>query len=307
MKLRISITDKCNLSCFYCKPQLYKKNLQKEILSFEEIKEISWIFLNYFNLKCLKITGGEPFLRKDFIKLIKLLIPLKREGLERLSITTNGTFLKKYSKNLNGIDDINVSLDTLKEEKFKKLTGGNLKDVLEGLEEVKKCGVKIKLNCVLIKGLNDDEIKDLVLYSWKEGFFIRFIEYMPFGNKQAWDEKKVLKRDEILNILSDFGKFFEKREAHSVSKNYLKEDGRGFGIISPISEPFCFDCNRIRITSNGYLITCIRNGRKYFIKDIISSKNMEEKISFIKDILCKKEANIKENFKSPFEMVSLGG
>lgn len=305
MKLRISITDRCNLRCIYCKPLIYEKKEAKEILSFEEIKEISLFFIENFNLKNIKLTGGEPLLRKNFLNLVEILNDLKNKGLETLSITTNGTLLKYYAKYLKGkIDWINVSLDTTDKNKFKEISGGKLNDVLEGIKIAKKLGIPVKINCVLIKGINEDEIESLLLWSFKENLFLRFIEYMPFKGRIPWDKEKVILKDEIIKKAENLGNFRLERNEGDTNIILIRNDGFKFGIIPSISNPFCFDCNRLRLTSDGFLLPCLKSKKKYQIKNIIKEKNA---VMIIKNILSQKKESINKNFNLQEDMVSIGG
>lgn len=298
-KLRISVTDRCNLRCIYCKPQIYLKKALNEILSFEEIYNICAFFSSNFNLNTIKITGGEPLSRKDIHKLLGMLKGLK---FKRLSITTNGILLEEKINLLkeNGLDDLNLSLDTLKPDKFKKITGGELGKVLRGLEKTLKAKIPVKINFVLIRGINDDEILDLLKWSWDLGVFLRFIEFMPFKSNILWKKDLLVDRDEILRTISSLDEFKEK-EREGVTIKYFSKNGKGFGIIPSVSLPFCKVCNRIRITSDGYFIPCIKEKVKIPIKEIIENP---EKLYNIFSLKFKNEEMF---FKPQNEMISIGG
>lgn len=298
-KLRISVTDRCNLRCIYCKPPIYQKKSFKEILGFEEIYNICDFFSSNFIVNTIKITGGEPLLRKDIHKLLRMLKNLK---FKRLSITTNGILLEEKINLLkeNGLNDLNLSLDTLKPEKFKKITGGELGKVLSGLEKTLKAEIPVKINTVLIRGINDDEILDLLKWSWDLGVFLRFIEYMPFKSNNLWKKDLLVSKDDILKTTSLIDKFKEsKREG--VAIKYSLKNGKGFGIIPSISEPFCNECNRIRITADGYFMPCIKEKTKIPIKEIIENP---EKLLRIFSLKFKNEEMF---FEPENEMVSIGG
>ncbi len=306
LKIRISVTDRCNLNCKYCKPNFYLK--KKNVLSFEEIKDILLFFLKNFNLKEIKFTGGEPLLRNGFINLIGMVSSLKLKGIERISLTTNGILLKEMAKGLKekGIDGVNVSVDTLKKDKFKYLTEGNLNSVLKGIEKAKEERIPIKINTVLIKGINDDEIMDLLNWSFNEGLLLRFIEFMPFNSVFKWERNKFISKDEILSKISKYGEVKEK-ENNGTAKIYYFNKFYIFGIIPSVSEPFCINCNRLRITSDGFLLSCLKKEKGIDLKEIFKSKEKEEEVKEkIKEIIYLKK-NMKEKFLSNLSMVSLGG
>lgn len=298
-KLRISVTDRCNLKCIYCKPPIYQKKASKEILSFEEIYNICDFFSSNFSINTIKITGGEPLVRKDIHKLLGMLKGLK---FKRLSITTNGILLEEKINLLkeNGLDDLNLSLDTLKPKKFKKITGGELGKVLRSLEKTLKAKIPVKINCVLIRGINDDEILDLLKWSWDLGVFLRFIEYMPFKSNILWKKDLLVSKNDILKTASLIDKFKES-EREGVTTKYFLKNGKGFGIIPSVSEPFCKECNRIRITADGYFIPCFKQKWKIHHKEII--KNPEK----IYNIFSLKFKNEEMFFEPENEMVSIGG
>lgn len=309
LKLRISITDKCNLNCKYCKPQFYYKKSLSELLSYEEIEEICKLFLKNLPLKIIRFTGGEPLLRKDFPSLLSSINKLKRVQNLRIGLTTNGTLLKDFAYELykNGLDDLNVSLDTINEQKFKNLTGGNIKDVLEGLKKAKELKFPIKINCVLIKGINDDEIQDLITWSWEMNFFIRFIEFMPFNSMIKWSENTFIGKEEILNKLLKFGKF-KRYPSKSTAQIFLREDGKGFGIIPSVSEPFCSDCNRLRITADGHLKPCLKSKNTLYVKPLLlSNAGKQYLLNEINKILLEKKLNPNAIFENDIKMFSIGG
>ncbi len=259
--LRISLTDRCNLRCKYCMPE---KGICKvdhdEILSLEEIYEIAKAFVE-LGVNKIRLTGGEPLARMNIVKLVEKLAAL--EGVTDLAMTTNGVLLKKYAASLKkaGLNRVNISLDTLDEDKYKEITrGGELSDVLEGIEEAKRVGLTpIKINTVLIGGFNDDEIEDLVGISKKEEIDIRFIELMPIGEAADWAKEKFISNDEILNRVEEL--YPVAREDKSSPAVYYKlPEGKGrVGIINPISCKFCEDCNRVRLTSKGQLKLCLHS------------------------------------------------
>jgi len=274
--LRISVTDRCNFRCSYCMPfDEYKWIERQEVLSFEEIERVARLFLD-FGIQKVRLTGGEPLVRKGLHRLVARLAAI--EGLGDLSLTTNGALLAAQAADLYhaGLRRINVSIDTLKAERFTALTKrGNLDDVLAGLFAAKKIGMApIKVNAVIIRGTNDDEILDLVDFARTNGFEMRFIEYMDVGNANAWSLEKTVTKKEILETVHAR---FPVREigrangsAPAVDYEFL--DGAGeIGIIGSVTEPFCSSCTRLRLTADGKLVTCLFAESGFDLKALIRS------------------------------------
>ncbi len=255
--LRISVTDRCNLRCRYCIPQGGVRSLPStEILSYEEIEQIASWFIRR-GVRRIRLTGGEPLVRKHIWKLVNHLADIP--GLDDLSMTTNGTLLKRYTKNLvkAGLMRVNISLDTLREDRFHYITrGGNLKDVLQGIEAAKEEGLlPIKINVVVMRGFNEDEIFDFANLANEEPLVVRFIEWMNTGGKGAFVPNGELMRrlkslGELMPISSDLGggpaEYFRFQGAPGI-----------IGFISPVSKPFCRSCNRLRLNAQGELRPCI--------------------------------------------------
>lgn len=274
--LRISVTDRCNFRCTYCMPfDEYTWIARQEVLSFEEIERLAAIFLEFGVVK-IRLTGGEPLVRKDLQRLVGRLTKL--EKLQDLSLTTNGALLAEQAVDLHaaGLRRINVSIDTLKADRFRELTKrGNLEDVLAGLFAAKKAGMApIKINAVAIRGTNDDEILDLVTFARENGFEMRFIEYMDVGNANAWSLEKTITKREILETVNAR---FPVREigrangsAPAVDYEFL--DGAGeIGIIGSVTEPFCSSCTRVRLTADGKLVTCLFAESGFDLKALLRS------------------------------------
>lgn len=260
--LRISVTDRCNFRCTYCMPSDEYAWLDRaEILTYEEIARLARIFVG-LGVEKVRITGGEPLVRNDLEKLLAELCAIN--GLQDLSLTTNGSLLaeKVHALTEAGLRRINVSLDTLDPEKFRKTTRrGDLADVLDGLFAAKQYGLHpIKINAVIERGVNDDEIIDLVGFARKHGFALRFIEFMDVGNANEWSPTKVVSKREILQRINSQ---YPLREigrdggcAPSVDYRFL--DGIGdIGVIASVTEPFCSSCTRARLTADGRLVTCL--------------------------------------------------
>ncbi len=270
--LRISVTDRCNLRCSYCRPDNSVKLSPDYFLRYEEIRDIVDVFSEY-GLDKVRITGGEPLLRKDIHKLIGMLNTIK--GIKDISMTTNGILLPKYADLLkdNGLRRVNISLDSLKEDRFRRLTGGSLGDVLKGIEYAKKCNLEpVKINVVLIRGFNEDEILNFVEFAVKWDVHVRFIELMPVGFLDFFDYSKVLPLQEVKEIIEkSYGELIPFETVSSkASKDYMvKSTGAIIGFISPVSIPFCDGCRKLRLTSDGKLKFCLRTEEEMDIKGII--------------------------------------
>ena len=265
--LRISVTDRCNFRCPYCMPaDVFGKDYaflpKQEILSFEELERLARAFAA-LGVRKLRLTGGEPLLRQELPKLIERLARI--EGLEDLSLTTNGSKLAEWARPLKdaGLQRVTVSLDSLDPEIFQRMNDRGLpvERVLEGIDAAERAGLRpIKLNCVVQRGINDHTIAALASHFRGTGHIVRFIEFMDVGTMNGWDLKQVVPKGEILKLLS--------RDAplEPVPPNYPGEvatrwrytDGSGeVGIIASVSEPFCKGCTRARLTADGRFVTCL--------------------------------------------------
>ena len=261
--IRISVTDRCNFKCMYCSIDEDTIFLPREsIMSFEEIVEITRI-LAQMGIKRVKLTGGEPLIRKNITELVKNLAAIKE--IKDLSLTTNGSMLTKkmvYNLKRAGLHRLNISLDSLNPETFRLITGGDkLERVLEGIENSLKAGFKtVKINTVLIKGINDTEILDLFNFAKNNNLTLRFIEEMPLS---AGSSKGIMgvSNDDVFNILKDYLVTDSKITGDiypGPAVTFKIKGGSGrIGFISPISHPFCSGCNRIRLTTSGKLLPCI--------------------------------------------------
>lgn len=269
--LRISVTDRCNLRCVYCIPEGIRLVPRRQILRYEEIMEIAKIAISC-GIKRVKITGGDPLVRRDVIKLIESLANL--EGLEDLSLTTNGILLEKYARDLKraGLARINISCDTLNDVRFREITGGGeLKKVLAGINEVRAAGFHpIKLNVVLLKGINEDEVLDFALLAKDYPFVIRFIEFMPISSKRIFKGEGFLPLSFVKGKLESLGRL---APTHSVPgagpASYFKIKGFSgrFGFIGAISSHSCSNCNRLRLTADGKLRPCLFSSFEIDLKE----------------------------------------
>lgn len=276
--LRVSVTDLCNLRCRYCMPQhgvVPKKH--SEILRYEEmlmiIKQCALM-----GIKSVRLTGGEPLVRKGIINFISQLADI--EELDNISITTNGVLLREYARELKlaGISNVNISIDSLREERFRYITrGGNLKNVLSGIDEAVETGFKsVKLNIVVIKGFNDDELMDFVAIARDKPIYVRFIELMPIGEAEKYNEQYI-SCEEIRKRLPGLEEVaVDASTGTGPAKYYSIEGYKGLiGFISPISNCFCDRCNRIRLTADGRLMPCLHSDMEINLRPFLDSQDTE--------------------------------
>ncbi len=258
--LRISVTDRCNYRCLYCMPAHVQWLPKPEILTFEEIEALTKLFASE-GVNEIRLTGGEPLVRRDLASLAERLGKIK--GIDEISLTTNGYYLKEQARDLwnAGIRRLNVSLDSLKPERFAEITRNNSFDrVLEGIFHAKSVGFDpIKINCVPIRGFNDDEILDFLKWGAESGLQIRFIEFMPLDGDHNWKRENVLPQAEILQRVAKTGLVKEVRsDTPAPAMKFHYAGGKSdFGVIPSVTKPFCADCSRIRLTSDGKLRNCL--------------------------------------------------
>lgn len=268
--LRISVTDRCNLKCVYCMPAGgISYHDKSQILTSQEI--VRFVQVAYRSgLRKVRITGGEPLLRKDILHLIS---EIKRTGIPDLSMTTNGTRLSQMAGQLKeaGLDRINISLDTLNEKKYRSITrGGDLQKVLDGIHEAERAGLyPVKLNMVPVKGLNDDEIVDFAFLTFAKDCHVRFIELMPFGCNSFGAEGLRVDKSEMMERISVLGRFqLMEFKGQGPSRNFRIKGARGLiGFISPATECFCGYCNRLRLTADGKIRPCLFSGVEIDVKN----------------------------------------
>ena len=302
--LRISVTDLCNLRCKYCMPESGVKSLcHSDILSIEEIVEIVKV-ASKNGIKKIRLTGGEPLVRRGFINLCKQISEINE--IEDIAITTNGVYLKSMADELfeNKVRRINFSLDTLVKEKYNDITRRNDFDkTMESLFYVIKKGFKVKINVVLIGGFNDDEIQDFVNLANEYDLEVRFIELMQIGETANWSKDKFVSNKIVLEKVPEL----EFEGVSGVAKIYKIKGQKGrIGLISPISCSFCEDCNRIRLTSDGKLKPCLHSKDEINLKGL-SGEELEE--VFKRGIYEKPEKHHLEDGKSESarDMNKIGG
>jgi len=313
--LRLSVTDRCNLNCIYCNPSKKERFLtKKEMLSFEDIARITKLF-TLFGIKKLRITGGEPLIKKDIVTLIGMLREI--DSLDELSMTTNGMNLAHMAKALKaaGLDRVNISLDTLKAERFEKITGKDgFRDVWNGIMASLDAGLNpTKLNVILLKGINDDEIEDFIDLIFEYPLIVRFIEYFPTNRRLDEYSDRIITNDTVKKrIMHTYGGIDEGREiiGNGPAEYHTVKGAVGtVGFISSFSTDFCSECNRIRIDSSGRIYPCLFSDEVYNIRDLVKKGASDEVlVEYIKGVINEKPLHIKKNKGVPkVEMSSMGG
>ena len=307
---RISLTDKCNLRCVYCMPEdkVYENNLINHTLSFNDYKFII-NGLSQVGIKKIKFTGGEPLLYPHLIELIKY--AHYECNIDDISITTNGIGLNEiaYELKRSGLKSVNISLDSLKSYKYKSITrGGNLTDVLKSINRCLELGIKVKINCVVIKRFNDDEVYDFIEMANYYPIDVRFIELMPLGEGEYFYENGYFN---ISNFINDIDELYKiEDEKGSTARLYQAKYAKGrIGIITPISCKFCNTCNRIRITSDGKIKLCLHSNEETDIRYYLNKPMIFKEV--LKEIILKKpdKHNLLENNSSDTyrQMYEIGG
>ena len=305
---RISLTDKCNLWCVYCMPEdkVYENNLINDTLSFNDYKFII-NGLSQVGIKKIKFTGGEPLLYPHLIELIKY--AHYECNIDDISITTNGIGLNEiaYELKRSGLKSVNISLDSLKSYKYKSITrGGNLTDVLKSINRCLELGIKVKINCVVIKRFNDDEVYDFIEMANYYPIDVRFIELMPLGEGEYFYENGYFN---ISNFINDIDELYKiEDEKGSTARLYQAKYAKGrIGIITPISCQFCNTCNRIRITSDGKIKLCLHSNEETDIRYYLNKPMICKEV--LKEIILKKpdkhnllESNSSDTYRQMYEI-----
>jgi len=315
--LRISVTDRCNLQCIYCRPDrdAFCPTAHEAVLSFEEIVRVVRVAAG-LGVNKVRLTGGEPLVRRDFPELVRMLkeIPAIRD----LALSTNAVLLERYAEALAdaGLKRINISLDSLHPERFRKLSGGGkLETVLQGIRAAVRFGFSpIKVNVVVMRGVNDDEIAELIDFGVEQGVQMRFIEFMPLCEGTSWAESHVpmhemLARPEVRARLADVP---AENDGHAAARYIQLANGQGeAGFISPMSNRFCDGCNRVRLTSDGKIRACLPADDEVDVRTVLRGGGSDEDIvtCFRRAAWAKKEVGI-YNFEEQGRarsMIQIGG
>jgi len=286
--LRVSVTERCNFRCQYCMPEKPFSWVPKEnLLSFEELFMFIKVAIDE-GVNKIRITGGEPTLRADLDSFIKMISDYKSDI--DLAMTSNGYLLNEYAHKLKdaGLKRINISLDSLKKDVAAKIANKDVLDgVLRGIEKSLAVGLKVKINVVPIRGVNENEILDLLEFAKERGMGIRFIEFME--NTHASELTQRIDNKEILDIISTRYKFEDVGfDGSSPSHYYRLEDGYEFGVIEPYEDDFCKNCNRIRLTAEGHLIPCLYFDEAMSIKEAIKVKDIDKAAHILKEVIANK-------------------
>ena len=291
--LRISVTDRCSLRCLYCKPHAAVSSLpQEELLHYEEIYRLAKLFIG-LGIRKIRITGGEPLERRDILGLIRKLTALK--NLREVSLTTNGLLLRDFSQKLmaSGIRRVNVSIDTLKPNRFAELTGkARLSQVIDGIQSAREAGLAVKLNMVAMKGINDGEYADYLSFALKHGCDIRFIELMPQMYNEAVASDRYISSSVIMESLQKKHRLLSlDRDGGAVKERLYQPEGFQIriGFISPISDPFCSTCNRLRLMPEGTLKTCLYSDGGVNLRDVIRRGGTDSELREVIAVLVKQK------------------
>ena len=296
--LRVSLTDRCNFRCFYCLPHGEPPIAPKEqMLSYEEIEYVCEILVE-LGIEKIRLTGGEPMMRRDIEVIIGKLAALKPKGLRDLALTTNGYFLPDRAQSLKdaGLDRITISLDSLKRDVFKQMTGVDVLDrVLKGIEAARTAGLQpIKINAVIVRGHNENEVADFAEFAREHDVKMRFIEFMPLDSGHEWSRADVVSGREIRERISErfpLEPLDIYRGSETASRYRFADGAPGeIGIIAPVTEAFCGACSRIRLTADGQIRTCLFSTVEHSLRDVVrDGASRAEIIDFIKGVVMKKE------------------
>jgi cyclic pyranopterin phosphate synthase len=315
--VRVSVTDRCNIRCFYCMPEVDAVFMDKaRLLSFEEIERVCRLLVQRCGVGDIRLTGGEPLVRRQLDRLVALIAGI--EGLQDLSLTTNGILLADQAVALRdaGLRRINISLDTLDEDVFKRISRrSGLDKTIEGIDRAIECGFEsIKLNALAIRGITEREVVRLVKFALRRGVVMRFIEFMPLDADRAWRSEDVLDGDSLLAILQqEFGLLsaVERADPSQPAEEFLVGEGR-VGIIRSVTAPFCRQCNRIRLTADGSLRNCLFAQSETPLREAIREHaDDEELLRLIQSCVAQKSAAHgidREDFQPPDRpMYAIGG
>jgi cyclic pyranopterin phosphate synthase len=281
--LRISVTDRCNLRCTYCMPAEAIFRPREELLAYEEIARVAAVAAG-LGVRTARLTGGEPLLRRDLAALVRLLVAVP--GIDEVALTTNGLLLAEQADDLAaaGLGRLNVSLDSLREDVFERIARRRgLDRVLAGLAAARRAGfAEIRINAVSIRGLTEDEIVPLARFCRREGFHLRFIEFMPLDAEEAWDRSRVLSGADVRAILErEIGPLVADAagDPGQPAVDYRWADGGRVGFINPVTSPFCDRCDRLRLTADGQFRNCLFSTTEWDVKSLLRGGGSDAEIA----------------------------
>ena len=277
---RISVTDRCNFRCQYCMPEEGLDWLKREeLLSFEEITRITKILVENYGINSVRLTGGEPTLRANLSDLISMLSELPIE----IALTTNGISLDKNAHNFRsaGLHRVNISIDSLKAERFKEITlRDDMKKVITGIEASIEAGLSpVKINVVVMRGINDDEIIEFAKFGRERGVIVRFIEFMPLDADEKWSTLSVVSLEEIFSTINSVYPLEVVKRSNAPASRFRYIDGQGeIGIVASVTQKFCDTCDRIRITADGQFRNCLFSNEEFDLKEALRSESSDKEI-----------------------------
>lgn len=289
--LRISVTDRCNFRCGYCMPNnTFTHTDSENILRYEDVLFAAEVFAS-IGVNRLRITGGEPLVRKDLTTFLAKLVKVK--GIDEVMLTTNAYLLSRFASDIYaaGVRRLNISLDSLRPERNKYITGvDGFDQVIKGISAATVAGFSpIKINTVAIKGFNDDELTHFCDFAAEKGVIVRFIEFMPIGNSADWGEKSIMTGEDILQRLGKFSPMLLDKDINSgPAKNYKLNNGAIIGVITPISRHFCGDCDKLRLTADGKIRPCLLSDKEINLTEVLKSRDKNVAIKIINEAFCSK-------------------
>lgn len=299
-KLRVSVTDRCNMRCRYCMPKNNTKWFDdSEVLTFDEIVRLSSILVS-LGVEKIRLTGGEPLVRPCIENLIESITKIRH--INSVGLTTNGLLLLDKVEVLksSGLESVNISLDSFKDDRFRIITGVNgLNKVISSIHKAKDAGFNVKINMVVVRGWNDDEVVEFANFARRTGITVRFIEFMPLDGTGVWRSDLVFSKKEMVEKLeSNIGKMFPllEQDISTPAKLYSFSDGEGtIGFIPSVTEPFCNLCDRIRLTSDGRFLTCLFESPGYDIKKDLREGASDHELSqsFVNSMAMKQEGIVR--------------
>lgn len=312
-KLRVSLTDRCNLQCLYCMPEHPKWLPKAQILRRDELVRLVRLFVTELGVREIRLTGGEPLLRRDVVEIVSELNDLRALGLERIAMTSNAVRLAPVAAALKaaGLDDLNVSMDSVTPERFHAMTRGQIAPVLEGLAAARAVGIGIKLNSVVIRGYNEDEVLPLVRWAYGEKLSLRFIEFMPLDGRGLWTHDKVVTEADILEQVGREYRVERLPRTAEPAEYFLLDQTFRLGVIPTISRPFCATCDRVRLSATGELYSCLFSEQNRDLKTPLRNGASDAGIArHIRDHVWHKEAGyaVRPGYaERPITMHHLGG